>query len=55
MVAVPVGDQDMRRAADELVPISLKGRIAGEERIDQNGPIRKVEAKRGMAEPGNLH
>jgi hypothetical protein len=55
MVAMPVGDQDVGRPLDELVAVALEGGVAGEERIDQNALVGEVEAKGGVAEPGDPH
>src|SRR3954471_1206474 len=55
MVAVAVGDQDMRRALDGLVAVAIIGRVAGEEGVNQDDFVREIETKGRMAEPRDLH
>ncbi len=55
MVAMAMGDDDMADAFGGLGDIALECRIAGEERIDQQGRISEVDAEGGMAEPGKFH
>jgi len=55
MVAVPMREHDLRDALHGGSLVGHERRIAGEEGINQHRVAGKVEAKGGMAEPGDLH
>src|SRR6266496_2564736 len=55
MIAVAVGEHDLADALDRRGPVRDKGRIAGEERIDENGFAAEIEPECRMAVPGDLH
>jgi hypothetical protein len=55
MIAVPVGQHDMRHALDRCGSVGDEGRIAGEKRIDQDRMAGKIQSKRGVTVPGDLH
>jgi hypothetical protein len=55
VIAMAVDEHDVGHALDGRRFVGDEGGIAGEERIDQHGMARKIEPKRGMAEPGDLH
>ena len=55
MVAVAVSEHDVGHAFDGCGLVRDEGRIAGEERIDQDCLAGEVESKGGVAIPGDLH
>ena len=56
MVAVAVCQEDMGDVLGGILGVkALKARIAGEEGVDQDFGLGRVEAEGGMAEPGNFH
>ncbi len=55
MVAMPVGDENVRDALGRLLRPALEGRIAGEKRIDEHDLVGEIEPECGMSEPGDLH
>jgi len=58
MVLVTMGQGDMRHPLDDVLHRNVRffeGRIAGQERIDQDTAIARFDPKTRMAEPRNLH
>ena len=56
MVAVAMGQQDMGGAGDRLGPaVHREHRVAGQPRVDQQHGVFDLDAKAGMAKPGDVH
>ena len=54
MVGMAVGQEYMADALSRGLLVGDESRIAGEERIDQDGLAVKVEAERGVAGTGDV-
>ena len=50
-----VREHDVLNALDRRGFVRNEGGITRKERIDQDGVPGKIEPKRGMAKPGNVH
>ena len=55
MIAVAMGEQDVRDALCDLRLVALETRVAGEERIDEHGCAGEIEPEGGMTEPCDFH
>src|SRR5262249_8051840 len=55
VVAVAVREHDVGDALDRRRLVGDKGRVSGEERIDQHRVLAEVEAEGRVAVPGDLH
>ncbi len=56
MIAMGVGQQDMRRTAHRLLsPVLRKERVAGQPRFDQQNLIADFQPKSRMSQPDQLH
>ena len=55
MVAMAMGEDDMRDAARRGGGVTRKFGVAGEERVNENDRVGDLDAERGVAEPGQFH
>ena len=56
MVAMTVGQQDMGDPLGHVLPVETgKARIVGQEGVDEDRGLGRVEAEGGVAEPGEFH
>src|SRR5262249_57742083 len=55
VVAMTMREHDMRDPFDRCPLVGIERRVAGEERIDQNGCALEIEPKGGVPVPGDLH
>jgi hypothetical protein len=55
VIEMAVREHDVFNALDRRGFVGNEGGIAGEERIDQEGVPGKIEAKSGVAKPGDVH
>ena len=56
MIAMAVGDQDMRGAVDGLgAPVVGKDGVSAEPGVDQDHGLFDLQTKAGMAKPGQFH
>ena len=58
VILMAVGQRRVGDALDgpgERNSCLLEGRVPGEERVDQDARLTRIDAEAGMAEPGDLH
>jgi hypothetical protein len=55
MVAVAMGQKNVRHILGGLFPGLPPGRIVGEIGVDQYSGVTSLDAERGMSKPGDLH